>query len=166
VDYWDLVALAILPACAKFAASEPRSFVSSAALRRWLLPPVLAATLFGVMATQTFMPPADFSVRAVESSAPFPRDDIVASIKQIARARGLKQGEANPPYWQGSFRGSGILLTYTFREPSEIVVGLQVDRGLFGDGELRKAAKLRAEIQKSLSLRFKGLEFVDTRPKP
>ena len=109
VDYGDLLALAILPACAKIA-SGLRSLVNSAALRRWVLPPVFAATLFGVMATSTPIYRKDFDVRAVESSAPFPRDEIVDSIKKIAKARGLKPSEPNPPHWEGAFKGRGIFL--------------------------------------------------------
>ena len=161
VDYWDLVALAVLPACANFAASEPRSSVSSAALRRWVLPPVLAATLFGVMATSTPSFRKDFEVRAVESSAPFPREGIVAAIQEVAKARGLKPREANPPHWEGAFEGRGVFLTYTFREPNVVAVGIQANSGMYGRGEIRLAEKLRDEIKKTLSLRFKGLESLE-----
>ncbi len=161
VDYWDLIALAVLPACAKFAASEPRSFVSSAARRRWVLPPLFAATLFGVMATSTPIYRQDFNVRAVESAAPIPRDAIVDSIGKIARSRGLKPREPNPPYWEGAFEGRGVFLTYSFVGGNEIAVGIQADPGMVGTGEASTAEKLRDEIKKSLSLRFKGLEFVE-----
>ena len=161
VDYWDLLALAILPACAKIAASGPRSLVNSAALRRWILPPVFAATLFGVMATSTPIYRKDFDVRAVESSAPFPRDEIVDSIKKIAKARGLKPSEPNPPHWEGAFKGRGIFLTYSFREQNEVAVGIQVDPGMFGGSEVRKAEALRDEIKRALTLRFKGLEYTE-----
>lgn len=160
VDFGDLIALAVLPPCSRFAASEPRSAVSSDTLRRWLLPPVLVAALFGVMATS--QAPAirkDFEVRAIESSAPFPRDGIVEAITEVARARGLKQAKPNPPHWEGAFEGRGVLLTYTFKGPTEIAVGIQPS----GSGSYKepKAEKLRDEIRKTLSLRFKGLEFIE-----
>jgi hypothetical protein len=161
VDYWDLLALAVLPACAKYAASGPRSFVNATGLRRWVLPPVLAATLFGVMATSTIPYRKDFNVRTIESSAPFPRDAIVDAIKEIARARGLEPREPNPPHWEGAFAGHGIFMTYSFKEPNEIAVGIQVNTGMFGGGENRNADKLRAEIKKTLALRFKGLEAIE-----
>ena len=94
VDYWDLVALAVLPACAKFAASQPRGFATQAGLRRWVLPPVLAATLFGVMGTSYPRPRKDFTVRTIETSSPFPRDSIVETIEEIAKKRGLKRQQA------------------------------------------------------------------------
>ena len=162
VDYSDLVALAVLPMCSRFAANEPRSAVRSDTLRRWLLPPVLVAALFGVMATS--QAPAirkDFEVRAIESSAPFPRDGIVDAISEVARSRGLKPAEPNPPHWEGAFEGRGVLLTYTFKGPSGIAVGIQPNSGGSGGS---KAEKLRDEIQKTLSLRFNGLEFVDPVP--
>lgn len=165
VDYWDLVALAIMPACAKFATSEPRSFVSSAILRRWVLPPVLAATLFGVMATSYVPIRKDFEVRAIESSAPFPRDGIVEAIGEVARSRGLKPEKANPPHWEGAFTGRGVLLTYTFKGPTGIAVGIQPNSRSFTDSEERQAEKLRDEIKKTLSLRFKGLEFMEPLPR-
>jgi len=161
VDYGDLIALAVLPACAKFASSGPRSLVNSAALRRWVLPPVMAATLFGVMATSYPIPRKDFAIRSFETSAPFPRDAIVKAIEEIARTHGLKPREANPPHWEGAFAGKGIFMTYSFKEPNEIAVGIQADTGMFGDGELRRAEKLRNEIKKSLTLRFRGLEYVE-----
>jgi hypothetical protein len=157
VDYWDLVALAILPACARFARSGPRSFVNSKVLRRWVLPPVLAATLFGILATSYPTYQKDFNIRAVESAAPIPRDEIVDAIKQVAKARGLKPQKANPPQWEGAFEGRGIFLTYSFLGGNEIGVGINV----VGKGELRKAEALRDEIKKTLSLRFNGLEFVE-----
>ncbi|HYJ40937.1 MAG TPA: hypothetical protein VEW08_09115 [Steroidobacteraceae bacterium] len=166
VDYWDLMALAIMPACGKFAVSQPCSFVNPASLRRWVLPPVLAATLFGVVATSYPRHSNDFNIRAVESSAPIPRDQIVAAISQVAKARGLKPQEPNPPHWAGAFMGRGIFLTYTFLGDNEIGVGINIKSGMFGDSEMRRAEKLRAEIKKTLSLRFKGLEFVEPPPKP
>ena len=163
VDYGDLIALAVLPACAKFAMTESRSFVTSASLRRWVLPPVLAATLFGVMATSyPPQPRQDFAIRSIESSAPIPRDRIADSIKEIAKARGLKPRASNPPHWEGAYTGRGIFLTYTFREDNEIVVGISVEKGPFGNGKVRRAEKLRAEIKKTLSLRFKGLKYDDS----
>ena len=162
VDYGDLIALIVLPLCSRYAESDPRSVVSSDALRRSLLPPVLAAALFGVMATS--QAPAirkDFEVRAIESSAPFPRDGIVDAISEVARSRGLKAAEANPPHWEGAFEGRGVLLTYTFKGPTGIAVGIQPNSGGSGGS---KAEKLRDEIKKTLSLRFNGLEFVDPPP--
>jgi hypothetical protein len=159
VDYGDLMALAVLPACAKFAVTGARGEWNSSRLRRWVLPPVLAATLFGIMATSRVMPSKDFAVRPLESSADFPRDDIVATIKEIAVARGLKPREPLPEHWQGAFQGHGIFLTYTFRADNEIAVGIQVDEGMFGGGELRKAEALRNDIKKTLALRYKGLEY-------
>jgi len=162
VDHGDLISIIVLPFCSRFAANEPRSGVSSHALRRWLLPPVLAATLFGVMATsQAPLIRKDFEVRAIESSAPFPRDGIVDAIAEVARSRGLKAAEANPPHWEGAFEGRGVLLTYTFKGPTGIAVGIQPNSGDSGGS---KAEKLRDEIEKTLSLRFNGLEFVDPPP--
>jgi hypothetical protein len=162
VDFGDLMALIVLPLCSRFAAGEPRSVAGSHNLRRWLLPPVLAAALFGVMAT-SYAPAIrkDFEVRALESSAPFPRDGIVEAITEVARSRGLKPAKANPPHWEGAFEGRGVLLTYTFKGPTEIAVGIQPNTGGSGGS---KAEKLRDEIKKTLSLRFNGLEFVDPPP--
>jgi len=164
VDYGDLIALAVLPLCAHFAASELRSALSSDALRRWILPPVLVAALFGVMAT-SYSPAVrkDFEIRALESSAPFPRDGIVEAITKVARSRGLKPAKPNPPHWEGAFEGRGVLLTYTFKGATEVAVGIQPSGGSVGYKE-GKAEKLRDEIKKTLSLRFNGLEFVDPPP--
>jgi len=164
VDFGDLIALTVLPPCSRFAASGPRSAVSSDALRRWLSPPVLVAALLGVMAT-SYSPSVrkDFEIRALESSAPFPRDGIVEAITQVARSRGLKPAKANPPHWEGAFEGRGVLLTYTFKGATEVAVGIQPSGGsaIYKEG---KAEKLRDEIKKTLSLRFNGLEFIDPPP--
>jgi hypothetical protein len=162
VDYGDLIALVVLPLCSRFAASEPRSAVRSHTLRRWLLPPVLVAALFGVMAT-SYAPGVrkDFEVRAIESSAPFPRDGIVDAITEVARSRGLKPAKPNPPHWEGAFEGRGVMLTYTFKGATEVAVGIQPSGRSYKEG---KAEKLREEIKKTLSLRFNGLEFVDPPP--
>jgi hypothetical protein len=164
IDYSDLAALAILPVCAKFVAHEPDSLVKPDALRRWVLPPVLVAALFGVMAT-SYSPAVrkDFEVRALESSAPFPRDGIVEAITEVARSRGLKPAKPNPPHWEGAFEGRGVLLTYTFKGATEVAVGIQPSGGsvIYEEG---RAEKLRDEIKKTLSLRFNGLEFVEPPP--
>jgi hypothetical protein len=164
IDYSDLAALVILPVCAKFVAHEPTSLVKPDALRRWILPPVLAATLFAVMATSYPKNGKDFSIRAIESSAPIPRDEIVDAIRQVAKSRGLKPRDPNPPDWTGAFEGRGILLTYTFLGENEIGVGINIVPGRLGGSEVRRAEKLRAEIKKTLSLRFNGLEFVEPPP--
>jgi len=161
VDYWDLLALAVLPACAKFVASQSRGVVTTASLRRWMLPPVLAATLFAVMGTSYPVPRKDFAVRTIESSSPFPRDSIVEVIEEIAKKRGLKRHNATSPDWEGAFSGRNIFLTYSFPSPNEVAVGIQADPGLFGEGEVRRAESIRKEIKKALGLRFKGLEYVE-----
>jgi hypothetical protein len=161
VDYSDQLALVILPDCAKAAASgSPRDF-NAEQFRRWALPPVLAATLFGVMATSTPLYRKDFVVRSIESSAPFPRDSIVDAIEEIVKSRGLEPRPSNPPHWEGAFAGRGIFLTYSFLEPDQVAVGIQINPGMFGDAEVRRAEKLREEIKKSLALRFNGLEAVE-----
>ena len=161
VDYWDLVALAVLPACAKFTASRPHGFVTKARLQRWVLIPVLAATMFGVMGTSYPRPRKDFAVRTIESSTPFPRDSIVKVVGDIAKKHGLEAERANAPHWEGAFSGRGIFLTYSFPSPNEIAVGMQVDPGMYGKGEARRADAMREEIKKTLTLRFKGLEYVE-----
>jgi len=161
VDYGDLVALVVLPICARFVARDPRSAVKSETLRRWVLPPVMAGALFGVMATSSHRYNQDFIVRAIESAAPIPRDDIAEAIGQVAKARGLKPRKPNPPHWDGAFEGRGVFLTYTFQDDQSVGVGINIDPGMFGNGELRRAEKIRDEIKKTLSLRFKGLQFED-----
>jgi hypothetical protein len=162
VDYRDLLALAILPLCSRYAASRPRGIASEDVLRRWVLPPVIAATLFGVMATS--LPPQprkDFNVRTIESAGYFPQDAIAKTIKEVALAHGLKPREPNPPLWAGAYQGRGVFMTYNFKGPNEVAVSIQAQTGMFGDGEVRRAEKLRAEIKKKLGLRFSGLESVE-----
>lgn len=161
VDYTDLLALIILPACAKYVAAEPCGFVNSDRLRRWVLPPVLATTVFGVMATSTPQHRKDFNVRTIESAGYFPQDAIAKTIKEVALAQGLEPREPNLPHWEGAYQGRGVFLTYTFKGPNEVAVSIQANAGMFGDGELRKAEKLRAEIKQKLGLRFSGLESVE-----
>ena len=52
-------------------------------------------------------------------------------------------------------------MTYTFKEGNEVAVGIQANPGMFGDGEVRRAEKLRAAIKQALGLRFNGLEAVE-----
>ena len=166
VDYWDLLALTVLPVCAKFAASQPRGFATQKSLR-WVLPPVLAATLLGVMGTSSPpQPRQDFAIRTIESSNPFPRDSIVKAIEESAKKHGLKSEGANPPQWEGSFKGHSIFLTYSFSSPNEIAVGISADPGMYGKGEVRRADRLRDDIKKTLTLRFKGLVYEDLQNPP
>jgi hypothetical protein len=161
IDYSDLVALAVLPVCARLAAKESSGAMDMARLRRVALPPIMAAALFGVMATSTPSLRKDFAVRSVESSSAFPRDEIVETIEDIMRKRGFKRGEPNPPHWEGAFTGNGVFLTYSFPALNTVAIGISANPGMFGDGELHEADELRKSLKRSLSLRFKGLEFVD-----
>jgi hypothetical protein len=159
VDYADLIALAVLPVCAWFAAAESRRAEKPARLQRWLLPPVLAAALLGVMGTSTPMLRQDFAIRSVETSAPFPHDEVVEVLEAVAKKRGLRKAESNPPHWEGAFAGKGLFFTYSFPSPKEVAIGIQADPGMFGKGEARHAENLRKAIKQSLDLRFKGLEY-------
>ncbi|HEY6126041.1 MAG TPA: hypothetical protein VIV63_15415 [Steroidobacteraceae bacterium] len=161
VDYGDLLALAVLPACAKFAARGVADVPDMARLRRRALPPILAAALFGVMGTSVIPVRKDFTVNSVESASAFPRDEIVEAIVDIMRKRGFKRREPNPPHWEGAFEGNGVFLTYSFPAPNSVAIGLSANPGMFGRGEAREAENIRKSIERSLSLRFKGLEFVD-----
>jgi len=123
------------------------------------LPAILMATLLAVMGCSTPALRKDFAVRAIERSTPLRHDEVVEVIESAAKKKGLKKGEANPPHWQGSFSGHGILLTYSFPTPNEVAVGIQADAGAFGNGEVRRAESLRNAIRQSLELHFKGLEY-------
>ena len=119
-------------------------------MRCWSL--VLALLILPACATSTMR--KDFAVRMLESSAPLPRDGVVDVIEKIAKARGMKKRDANPPHWAGAYSGHGIFLTYSYPSKNEVAVGIQ--------GEARKGeAALRNAIQQSLDLRFKGLQYVE-----
>ena len=123
------------------------------------LPALLMATLIGAMGCSTPALRKDFAVRAIERSAPLRHDEVVEVIASAAKKKGLRKGEANPPHWEGSFSGRGIFLTYSFPTPNEVAVGIQANRGSFGNGEVRRAESLRNAIRQSLDLQFKGLEY-------
>jgi len=161
VDYLDLLALAVLPACAKFAGAQPGRTENSGRLRRWLLPPILAATLLGVMGTSTPVFRKDFAVRSMETGTPLPREGVIEVIEEVAKKRGLKRAEPNPPHWEGAFSGEGVFLTYSFPSANEVAIGIQADPGMVGRGEVRQADALRKAIRQSLDLRFKGLQYSD-----
>ncbi|HEU5133569.1 MAG TPA: hypothetical protein VFU13_00370 [Steroidobacteraceae bacterium] len=164
VDFTDLVALIVLPPCAKFAAAQAKRDEILQRLRRWLLPPILAATLLGVMGTSTPGLRNDFAVRGLPTANDFPRDKIVEAIEDVAKKRGLERKQANPPHWEGSFSGRGLFLTYSFPAPNEVAIGIQADPGMFGRSEKREAERVQNEIKKALTLRLSGLEYVELLP--
>jgi hypothetical protein len=161
VDYWDLVALAILPPCAKFAAAVGRRQWNPSRLRRFALPPILAVALLGVMGTSIPALRRDFTVRTIESSNQLPHDGVVKAIKDVALEHGLKPSAGNPPHWEGAFAGKGIYMTYSFPTPNQVAVEMSVQLGTFAGTHKRKAEALRDDIKKTLALRFQGLEYIE-----
>ena len=158
VDYTDLFALLVLPACAR-AAREASA--EHGALRRALTIPVAALAVFATAATS--MPPApsvELTIRKIEADVVLDRAAAVRAIEVVMKAHRLECVDCRHPERNGTYRGRDVSVVYHF--PADNAVHLRVFwyRGSFGNGEKRLAMRVVQALKDEFTTRFRGLEAV------
>lgn len=155
VDYSDLLALLILPLCARVTANPDAFQVPGLNVRRVLLAPIVALTMFGLMATSMVRMQQDFQIRRTTSSESLDRQAVADVIARVARAHGLECLRCEDPANSASYTAGNLFLEYSF--PEDRAVSFKVEtHGKSEDGD-----RLRADLKKRLASLYRDLEYVE-----
>lgn len=165
VDYTDLLALIVLPICGHIAVHTTAFAISGPTLRRMLLAPIAATTIFAIMGTSALPVRQDYVVRRTESADALRRDAISEIIGQVAEQHGLKKNCALcAVHSDGAEYGeSGLKMTYKFLNSD--AVSFNIEEGsvcfFFCKTAQEKIDALTSALKLRLKDRFKGLEYVE-----
>lgn len=163
VDYTDLIALVVLPACPRILAYSSHNGRLSIAQRRTIFIPVVVVTLLGVMGTSVVRTHQEYVVRSIDASNLLRPDAIAKAIATVAASHGLKCRDCSHELQRADFEGNGINLAYSFQAKNSISFTIQAyPNGLFfGASGQEKANALRNSLKAILAQRFQGLEYVE-----
>jgi hypothetical protein len=164
IDYTDLFALAILPACS-FVARQPERLQFAAGRPRQLIAvPIGALTIAALLGTSVMQTRQDYVIRDRSSPPTIEPEAVAAIVKEIADKHELKPLEGRA----GNYEGAGLSLAYEFREPNAIEFAVRAyPNGLFfGKGGYEKADELRQVLKRKLGERFPNLEYVEALEHP
>jgi hypothetical protein len=169
VDYTDLVALLVIPACADVA-SRPGDFaLPGRTLRRLLLAPLIALTALALMATSVMPTRQEYQVRRVDRAPDLDREAVAQTIAQVAELHGLQCDNCANGAGSGRLVGDGIVLSYEFIGARSIAFKVEAfpNGFFFGASGKEKADRLRSALKSRLASDFKDLEYVEQLdPKP
>ena len=156
VDYTDLVALIVLPACSYIVANHQAFALPWAMVRRALFAPVIAATVFGTAATSTAPTYEGYEIGSTYCDEPC-RDQIHEAIAAVAARRGLVCDAC--PLSDGSmvYRSKDMSMSYRF--PSYTTIGFTIEA--FGSSACEKADALRTALKAAVRKQFHGLQYVE-----
>jgi hypothetical protein len=119
VDYTDLLALSVLPPCARFAGrigetGGSRWMMPARWPRRLLLPPLLLATVFGITATSIPRTMTEFRVSQRNPSAELNHTAVAAAVAEAARKIKLVCEDCAQTQTQARYSGDGVFVSYSF----------------------------------------------------
>lgn len=163
VDYTDLLALLVIPACA-VVTSHPLVFVlPGRARRRILVVPLFVLTALGLMATSLIPTRQDYQVRRTDGASSLDREAVAETVSQVAARHGLKCEDCSNLASGGRYSGKGIHLRYVFVEANGISFEVEaLPNGLFfGASGREKADRLRDDLKSRLASSYKDLEYVE-----
>ena len=163
VDYTDLVALCALPACQYVVAWHMKYRLPWIRVRKFLMAPVIAATLFGIMGTSMITTRQEYAIRSTDSSTGLRREAIAETIGTVAAAHGLLCLDCAVGSERSRFSGNGITMTYSFQAKNAVAFDIEAySNGIFfGATGQEKADALRASLKRALAERFKELEYIE-----
>lgn len=164
VDFTDLVALCVMPACARVALRVEDFKLPGEGLRRLVRLPLMVCTVLALMATS--LPPPyqqGYRIRAVKSDEPLKRADIARVLQQEAEAFGMKCLECGKPQDHGLFGGNKMTLEYRFEDwfVLEVETSARQD-GAFTPSREKKLWELNQNIKSRLARLQPGLEYAET----
>lgn len=168
VDYSDLWALLVVPACAYVSEEQPRFRIASKYIRKMLTVPVALVTLFAVMGTSALPIHEEYSVRPISRTTAISREKLIKVIADVAAKHDLTcYGCAGRyPVDFARYFGKSLSMTYTLTPENTVSFIIEYSPGgpwpsLFRDSNYEKAAALRASLKSSLAEHFDGLEYVE-----
>jgi hypothetical protein len=165
VDYTDLIALTVLPLCARVANDLERFVLPWQKLRRLIAVPVIGATLFAVMGTSvTPTLQNESKLFATPSSPRLQREAVASMLKDMARRYGLVCESCADPLQTASYHdGRRLKLSYVFASDTMMRLTVQSPGGGFwgrSSGD-KTADALRAELRTEFDKRFPEIRYVE-----
>jgi len=161
VDYADLVALLVMPACGRVVRQPGEFVLGSSRVRRLLRLPIAAATVFGLMATSVPHVQHEYQVRTVASTDRIDRGWIAREIEYVAREQGLECTECADPLRAARYDAYGTHLEYAFTDEHTIAFKVWAPSdGMFSSRNSKKLEQLRRNLKTRLSGSPVRLEFV------
>ena len=163
VDYTDLVALVVIPACAAVAARPTDYLLPGRTLRRLLLAPVIALTTLALMATSVIPTRQDYQVRSADRAPDLDRDAIARTVAQVAALYDLRCDDCTHATSGARFHDVGLTLQYEFVGARAISFDVEAypNGFFFGASGKEKADRLRNELKSRLARDFRDLEYVE-----
>jgi hypothetical protein len=159
VDYTDLLALLVLPFCSH---ATREVCVESGRLRRALAVPVIAIAVFATAATS--MPPAPqvvLIIRPVYAENVLDRAVAAEAIESVMKDFRLPCIECARRERNGTYRSDDVTIYYYFGGSNSVYFQIYWFNGAWGDGEERRAARIKEALKVEFTKRFKGLEAVE-----
>lgn len=153
VDYTDLLAPAVMPACAAVAARPERFAIRGHALRRVLFPPMFAAALFGIMATTLLRLPFEYEFRLEAPGAMLERARIAEAIQAFAADEEMTCGDCADLNTHGSYSRSALDMRFTYPDVNRLKVYLTATAEgvfFFSAGADKVAAKAMRKLHRRL----------------
>ncbi len=163
VDYTDLVALIVIPACA-MVTSNPAAFaLPGQPLRRLLRIPVVALTALGLMATSVVPTRQDFEVRHIDGATNFDHESIAKTVSQLAAEHELDCHDCANPSSSARYIGKGVSLKYAFLGENSVSFKVEAypDGLFFGASGREKADRVREDLKSRLASTYRNLEYVE-----
>ncbi|MES3024536.1 MAG: hypothetical protein V4857_23455 [Pseudomonadota bacterium] len=163
VDYTDLLALAILPACRQLVANHAAYAISGPALRRLLLAPIACMTIVAITATSVMRTQQEYVVRRTAAGDALRVEELAEAINSAATGQGLACEKRADKLDGLTCRNNNLHMDYIFLDRDAVAFTIQAHpEGLFfGRSGTAQADALRAALKSVLAERFRGLEYVE-----
>jgi len=151
VDFTDLWALLIMPACGAVARRPEDFALPGAALRRLIAAPIAVATLLGLMGTPAVTPlRGEYEVRTIGTEAPLDRTFIANQIAAVAKYNALACTDCADRLSHASF-GRNFRLEYTFANDRSVRITVFAPaKGLIGNKYSGMADRVRKDLKRRL----------------
>lgn len=164
VDYTDLLALCVMPLCRQVVAGPGAYAVPGPWMRRLLVAPMVALTLFGLMATSVLpLTRQEYVIKRADPAAELTPGLVAEVVAEVARKHGLACKECSDTKTTATYSGDGLSLSYTFPATNAIAFTVQASTGtpLINPSGGEKADRLRTDLKTTLAIRFRGLEYIE-----
>jgi hypothetical protein len=166
VDYTDMMAMIIFPACRAAVARKTRFSIPCPRIRRYLAIPAATITIAAILGTSSIPTRQNFVVRNISAAEELRRDEVEDVIRWVAAKHGLKHSERAHTSEVMILSGNDMTLTYSF--PTVNSVSISVTTHSNGIIEFpwsttadEKTDALGIALKKNLASRFQGLEYIE-----
>jgi len=156
VDYTDLIALIVLPACSYVVANRQAFALPWPMVRRVLFVPVIAATVFGTAATSS-VPRHDYYEAGSTYCDEECREHIHESIAAVAARRGLVCDACPLSDGRMVYRSKDVTMSY--RIPSYSTIAFTIEAS--GLSACEKADALRSALKTALAKQLQRLQYIE-----